>query len=108
MKKSASLVLTLSLLTGCQTLNDKLKEQSEVTNTAANDNLASPLDISEALANSISEPVEADEPAPIFDDVWERIRFQLSIPVIGVHHYVDTSIRGTLYRVRYLPCRAVP
>ena len=81
MKKSVSLVLLLSLLAGCQSILDNPNEQTESTNTISNEELASPLDISEALANSITEPEEANEPAPVFDDVWERIRYQLSIPV---------------------------
>lgn len=81
MKKSVSLVLLLSLLTGCQSILDNPTEQTESINVVTNEALASPLDISEALANSITEPEEAEEPVPVFDDVWERIRYQLSIPV---------------------------
>lgn len=81
MKKSVSLVLLLSLLAGCQSVLDAPNEQTKSTNAISNEELASPLDISEALANSITEPEEADEPTPVFDDVWERIRYQLSIPV---------------------------
>ncbi|MCF2860426.1 LysM peptidoglycan-binding domain-containing protein [Pseudoalteromonas sp. SMS1] len=76
MKKSLLIIAIVGLLSGCQTtLEQAAPQQTELLDHA------SPAQISEALSHAIQEPIEADEPPPVFDDVWERIRYQLSIPV---------------------------
>ncbi|MEM0514603.1 LysM peptidoglycan-binding domain-containing protein [Pseudoalteromonas sp. YIC-827] len=78
-KITYSLALLLALLTGCTA--------TETTPVAQlPDNGASPQEISEALTLDLlddGQELEADseEPVPVFDDVWERIRFQLSIDI---------------------------
>ena len=93
MKKSISLVLILTLLSGCQSIVDNQEEQAKNTQIAFNHHRATTLDISEALANSISDSDETETPVPVFSDVWERIRYQLSIhvpqnrPVVAERNY---------------------
>ncbi|MDK1287521.1 lytic transglycosylase [Pseudoalteromonas umbrosa] len=77
MKKPLLIIAILSLITGCE-LTQTQTTQSEPIETRDH---ASPAQISDVLAHAIQEPIEADEPPPVFDDVWERIRYQLSIPV---------------------------
>jgi len=78
------LILTLALaLSGCQTLTT-LESDPQVTNQANNKlEGASPNDINNALmVNAQYQQLDSDEQdAPVFDDVWERIRYQLSINV---------------------------
>ncbi|KAF7788122.1 membrane-bound lytic murein transglycosylase D [Pseudoalteromonas rubra] len=88
MKKPLLLLLISALLSGCQTTFDSPTiEQAEQLDHA------SPAEISDTLMSAIQEPVEADEPPPVFDDVWERIRYQLSIdvpqnrPVVAERNY---------------------
>jgi len=87
MKKSP-LVLSLALvLSGCQTLtstqSDNASEQLIVNQTAQQLEGASPSDINNALMINAQylQVNELDDAPPIFDDVWERIRYQLSIEV---------------------------
>ena len=79
------LVLALALvLSGCQTLTSTQSDDA-IANQAAQSQLegASPNDISEALMiNAQYHQVnDVDEAPPVFDDVWQRIRYQLSIEV---------------------------
>ncbi len=78
------LILTLALaLSGCQTLTT-LESDPQVANQANNKlEGASPNDINNALmVNAQYQELDSDEQdAPVFDDVWERIRYQLSINV---------------------------
>ena len=78
------LILTLALaLSGCQTLTT-LESDPQVANQANNKlEGASPNDINNALmVNAQYQQLDSDEQdAPVFDDVWERIRYQLSINV---------------------------
>ncbi|WP_404339388.1 LysM peptidoglycan-binding domain-containing protein [Pseudoalteromonas mariniglutinosa] len=77
------LVLTLTLiLSGCQlTATDTEDLASKEIEKQLNG--ASPSDVNDALMINAQyqQLAESDEPAPIFDDVWERIRYQLSIEV---------------------------
>ena len=83
MNKSPLLVALALALSGCQTLTT-LESDSKVA-TQANQQLegASPNDINNALmVNAQYQQVDPDEQeAPVFDDVWERIRYQLSIEI---------------------------
>lgn len=83
MNKSPLLVALALALSGCQTLTT-LESGSQVA-TQANQQLegASPNDINNALmVNAQYQQVDSDEQeAPVFDDVWERIRYQLSIEI---------------------------
>jgi membrane-bound lytic murein transglycosylase D len=83
MNKSPLLVALALALSGCQTLTT-LESDSQVA-TQANQQLegASPNDINNALmVNAQYQQVDSDEQeAPVFDDVWERIRYQLSIEI---------------------------
>lgn len=78
------LIITLALaLSGCQTLTT-LESDPQVANQANNKlEGASPNDINNALmVNAQYQQLDSDEQdAPVFDDVWERIRYQLSINV---------------------------
>ena len=79
------LVLALALvLSGCQTLTSTQSDDA-IVNQAEQPQLngASPHDISEALMiNAQYQQVnDLDDAPPVFDDVWERIRYQLSIEV---------------------------
>ena len=78
------LIITLALaLSGCQTLTT-LESDPQVANQANNKlEGASPNDIINALmVNAQYQQLDSDEQdAPVFDDVWERIRYQLSINV---------------------------
>ena len=78
------LILTLALaLSGCQTLTT-LESDPQIANQANNKlEGASPNDINNALmVNAQYQQLDSDEQdAPVFDDVWERIRYQLSINV---------------------------
>ena len=79
MNKSFIILITLSvLLSGCQSLSTAPEPNAPASLL---NNTASPSEISETLFSAIQEPIEVDEPPPVFDDVWERIRYQLSIPV---------------------------
>ncbi|MBD1584315.1 LysM peptidoglycan-binding domain-containing protein [Pseudoalteromonas sp. S16_S37] len=88
-KLSISLVL-MALLSGCQSISD-FDKSTELT--ASQLNSASPAEISDTLLNASQDPMEVDEPPPVFDDVWERIRYQLSIdvpqnrPVVAERNY---------------------
>ena len=82
-------VLT-AFLSGCQTTS------RDVPITKLPSNTASPQEISDALTIDTlggDEIVEQLEEAPVFDDVWERIRYQLSIevpqnrPVVAERNY---------------------
>ena len=84
MNKSPLLLALVLALSGCQTLTT-LDSDSQVA-TQANEQLegASPNDINNALMVNAQYQQVADDneqAAPIFDDVWERIRYQLSIKV---------------------------
>jgi membrane-bound lytic murein transglycosylase D len=78
------LILTLALaLSGCQTLTT-LESDPQVANQANNKlEGVSPNDINNSLmVNAQYQQLDSDEQdAPVFDDVWERIRYQLSINV---------------------------
>ena len=93
MNKSPLLLVLVMTLSGCQTLTT-LNTDSQ---NQALDQLegASPNDISTALMmNAQYQQVnDIEEEAPVFDDVWERIRYQLSIdipqnrPVVAERNY---------------------
>jgi membrane-bound lytic murein transglycosylase D len=96
MTKSLILIALLTFLSGCQTLTSTPEVPDPplvLTNTA------SPSEISDTLQSAIHEPIEVDEPPPIFDDVWERIRYQLSIdvpqnrPVVAERNYYQRHQR---------------
>ena len=79
------LVLALALvLSGCQTLTSTSSDDA-IANQATQPQLegASPNDISEALMINAQyhQLNDVDAAPPVFDDVWERIRYQLSIEV---------------------------
>lgn len=81
MNKSPLLLVLAMALSGCQTLTT-LNTDSQ---NQAQDQLegASPNDINTALMmNAQYQQVnDIEEEAPVFDDVWERIRYQLSIDI---------------------------
>ena len=87
MKKSP-LVLGLALvLSGCQTLTST-HSNNKTDSINANQSVeqfdgASPSEINDALMLNAQyvQVNELDDASPIFDDVWERIRYQLSIEV---------------------------
>ena len=81
MNRSPFLLALVLALSGCQTLT-ALNADSEAA-AQANEKLegASPNDITGALTTNAQYQDDADEEAPVFDDVWERIRYQLSIEV---------------------------
>jgi membrane-bound lytic murein transglycosylase D len=96
MNKSPILLALVLALSGCQTLTE-LDSGSHAA-SQANKQLAgaSPHDINNALmANAQYHQVtdSEDEVSPVFDDVWERIRYQLSIevpqnrPVVSERNY---------------------
>jgi membrane-bound lytic murein transglycosylase D len=78
MTKSYLVIVLAAVLAGCQMLPDNQSSVASKKNVAS----ASPQEVSDALMTSdeISNEVEQEE-APVFDDVWERIRYQLTIPV---------------------------
>ncbi|SFC14287.1 lytic transglycosylase [Pseudoalteromonas denitrificans] len=82
MNKSHIIFFTTLLLAGCQLT---ITEDTPLTQAQqpAGHQTAQPNDVVDALTilalqGNQSEPVEE---VPIFDDVWERINYQLSIPV---------------------------
>ncbi|QFU05277.1 Membrane-bound lytic murein transglycosylase D precursor [Pseudoalteromonas sp. THAF3] len=91
MNKHILIAAVLStFLSGCQTIS------RDVPITKLPSNTASPQEISDALTIDTlggDEVVEQLEEAPVFDDVWERIRYQLSIevpqnrPVVAERNY---------------------
>ncbi|MBE0368898.1 lytic transglycosylase [Pseudoalteromonas aurantia] len=96
MTKSPILIVLVALLSGCQTLTSTIEQRVEAQ---VLDNAASPHEISETLLSAIQAPIEVDEPPPVFDDVWERIRYQLSIevpqnrPVVAERNYYQRHQR---------------
>lgn len=91
------LVLSLALiLSGCQ-LTASDSASTDVANNNVEQQLdgASPSDINDALMINAQyqQLTDIDEPPPVFDDVWERIRYQLSIdvpqnrPVVAERNY---------------------
>ncbi|MBQ4848151.1 LysM peptidoglycan-binding domain-containing protein [Pseudoalteromonas sp. MMG005] len=96
MTKSPILIVLVALLSGCQTLTSTTEQRVEAQ---VLDNAASPHEISETLLSAIHAPIEVDEPPPVFDDVWERIRYQLSIevpqnrPVVAERNYYQRHQR---------------
>lgn len=89
----SSLLLALTItLSGCQTLQTVDSEQQPANKPFAG---ASPNDINNALMTNAryQELSDIDQEAPVFDDVWERIRYQLSIdipqnrPVVAERNY---------------------
>lgn len=84
------------MLSGCQTLTSTQSDDA-IANQARQSQLegASPSEISEALMINAQylQVNEVDEAPPVFDDVWERIRYQLSIdvpqnrPVVAERNY---------------------
>ncbi|MBE0363402.1 membrane-bound lytic murein transglycosylase D [Pseudoalteromonas ulvae UL12] len=79
-KKSTALVAAL-LVSGCQMTDEphivEINEQ-----TPADYPAAQPYEVVNALTLDALSEQQADlEELPVFDDVWERIRYQLSIPV---------------------------
>ena len=96
-------VLT-AFLSGCQTTS------RDVPITKLPSNTASPQEISDALTIDTlggDEIVEQLEEAPVFDDVWERIRYQLSIevpqnrPVVAERNYYATITAVRFKTVAY-------
>jgi len=72
------------MLAGCQ-ITDTDNDQLSQVQQPAEHTTAQPNDVVDALTilalqSDSTEQLEL-EPAPIFDDVWERINYQLSIPV---------------------------
>ena len=93
MNKSPLLLVLAMTLGGCQTLTTlNTDSQNQAQNQLEG---ASPNDISTALMmNAQYQQVnDIEEEAPVFDDVWERIRYQLSIdipqnrPVVAERNY---------------------
>ncbi|MBB1387597.1 LysM peptidoglycan-binding domain-containing protein [Pseudoalteromonas sp. SG45-5] len=95
MNKPPLLVVLAFALSGCQTVTT-LESDSQIA-SQANQQLggASPNDINNALmVNAQYQQIDSEEQeAPVFDDVWERIRYQLSIdipqnrPVVAERNY---------------------
>ncbi|WP_282132045.1 LysM peptidoglycan-binding domain-containing protein [Pseudoalteromonas aliena] len=95
MNKPPLLVVLAFALSGCQTVTT-LESDSQIA-SQANQQLggASPNDINNALmVNAQYQQIDSeDQEAPVFDDVWERIRYQLSIdipqnrPVVAERNY---------------------
>ncbi|MBW4966604.1 LysM peptidoglycan-binding domain-containing protein [Pseudoalteromonas sp. CR1] len=90
------LIITLALaLSGCQTLTTLDSNSQEANQASEQLEGASPNDINNALmVNAQYQQLDSDElEAPVFDDVWERIRYQLSInvpqnrPVVAERNY---------------------
>ncbi|MFC3031668.1 LysM peptidoglycan-binding domain-containing protein [Pseudoalteromonas fenneropenaei] len=78
MKTYPLVFVIAALLSGCQSLTGSHQNTAASHRTAQH---ASPSEVSNALFGA-NQVVEAeDEAAPVFDDVWERIRYQLTIPV---------------------------
>ncbi|CCQ11704.1 Membrane-bound lytic murein transglycosylase D precursor [Pseudoalteromonas luteoviolacea B = ATCC 29581] len=75
MRKSPLVLLLATVLAGCQMSPAEKPIASKRTNAKA-----SVQEIANALQNANRVAVEEEE-APVFDDVWERIRYQLTIPV---------------------------
>lgn len=95
MNKSPLLLILALALSGCQTLTSTDSSSSQPLQTTSPLEGASPHDINNALmVNALYKQIGADEEeAPVFDDVWERIRYQLSIeipqnrPVVAQRNY---------------------
>lgn len=93
MKKSSFILALAMTLSGCQTLTTLNTDSQEQTNNQLEG--ASPNDISAALMmNAKYQQLSDDEEAaPVFNDVWQRIRYQLSIeipqnrPVVAERNY---------------------
>ena len=83
MNKSPLLLVLVLALSGCQTLTNENTDSQAATQANKQLGGASPHDISNALMSSAKyqHAKDADAEAPIFDDVWERIRYQLAIEV---------------------------
>ncbi len=87
-----SLTLALALaLSGCQMSAPKVpEEQDMLVNQASTEDVADALTFY-ALEEDVAE--EAEDAPPVFDDVWERIRYQLSFevpqnrPVVAERNY---------------------
>ncbi len=85
MKKILLYPLLAILLSGCQMTKSN---NDDIANNQlpADYTSAQPEDVVDALTifalqDNEQDSSEPDEPIPVFDDVWERIRYQLSIPV---------------------------
>ncbi|MEQ3527828.1 LysM peptidoglycan-binding domain-containing protein [Pseudoalteromonas sp. XMcav11-Q] len=91
MKKLAFIVASLAMLSGCEITQETPLETATEQVKQANLDHASPYDISQTLSTSWQD--EDEEAVPVFDDVWERIRYQLSIevpqnrPVVAERNY---------------------
>lgn len=83
MNKSPLVLLLVFSLSGCQTLTSTTSEPVIANQTEQPLNGATPNGINEALTMSAQyqQLNEQEQQAPVFDDVWERIRYQLSIEV---------------------------
>ena len=87
MKKSPLVLGLAMVLSGCQTLtsthSDNTTDSIIANQSVEQLNGASPSEINDALMMNAQyvQLNELDDTSPIFDDVWERIRYQLSIEV---------------------------
>ncbi|MEO2280882.1 lytic transglycosylase [Pseudoalteromonas pernae] len=78
-KLSCLAALFCVLLSGCQTTTNTTEQTNELVL-----NSASPQEINDALTLDLladEQVVEETDEIPVFDDVWDRIRYQLSIKV---------------------------
>ena len=91
MKKLAFIVATSAVLSGCQMTAETALETATKQVEKADLNHASPYDVAQSLSSSWQD--EQPEVVPVFDDVWQRIRYQLSIevpqnrPVVAERNY---------------------
>jgi membrane-bound lytic murein transglycosylase D len=79
MNKSPLLLVLAITLSGCQMTSQNIDSQAATEQLEG----ASPYDINNALMTNAAyqQDNEVEVVAPVFDDVWERIRYQLSIDV---------------------------
>jgi membrane-bound lytic murein transglycosylase D len=95
MNKSPLLLVLAMTLGGCQTISNTSTDAHAATQANQRLEGASPHDISDALKLNAQyqQLTQDDDEAPVFDDVWERIRYQLSIevpqnrPVVSERNY---------------------
>jgi membrane-bound lytic murein transglycosylase D len=89
------IVLALSVLSGCKSTssstfldfgnNNQQKNQSPVEKATLPESVAKPDDIVDALTIAALEleegAIDLENTVPVFDDVWDRVRYQLSFEV---------------------------
>ncbi|WP_440053640.1 LysM peptidoglycan-binding domain-containing protein [Pseudoalteromonas sp. T1lg65] len=92
MKKFVLTIVSSLILSGCQLTAEAPAETAVQHSEETQLNHANPYEISETLT-TLWQVETDDEEVPVFDDVWERIRYQLSInvpqnrPVVAERNY---------------------